>query len=358
VTAPAVSLNGTQPTAGLPPVHALVLNYNGWPHTIECLESLMRVEYPALRIIVCDNGSTDDSWTRLLDWASGTSVPATSASPALRHLSHPPTPKPITYGHLTREDAERGAELPAETRFLFIQNGENLGFTGGNNVGLRYFLASAACGYVWLLNNDMVVAPDALRQMIELAESDHTIAAVGATLFEYSDPDVVQEAGGGQLTGWHGLVKSNDVGARRGARLGLTKLDYVSGGCMVIRRAALEQVGLLDERFFIYGEDLDWCVRPRSRGFTLGYAAAANIWHKRSATTSRRAAFYDYHQVRSAFLFVDKHSPRMLPIAMAHGVYRFVLPKLMRGEWTRLKAVVRGYADFRQESARAARAGR
>jgi GT2 family glycosyltransferase len=313
-------------TPAMPRVHAIVVNYNGWRDTIQCLESIRRLDYPDLEIIVCDNGSTDESYARLMEWAA-----------------------PIPHLDLTREQAETGGYPHADPRLIFIRNTENAGFTGGNNIGLRFVLAKRPGAYAWLLNNDMVVARDSLRQMVELAERDSALAAVGATIYDFVERDVVQEAGGGRLTGKPAFVRPNDAGAVRGSALGSQRLDYISGACMLLRRSALETIGILDERFFIYAEDVDLCVRLQQGGFTIGYCQGAEVWHKASATTGGRHPFKDYHIVRSVFLFGEKHSPKSRVRSVIHGLYRFVLPKVARAEWNRLAAVVRGYLAYRRD---------
>jgi GT2 family glycosyltransferase len=331
-----------------PPVHVLLVNYNGWQDTVECLESVFRLDYPDFRVIVCDNGSPNGSLERLKAWADGRLVPEPAESETLRHLSSPPGRKPVPYREYDRADAERGGSvLPEHARLLFVQTGENLGFAGGNNVGLRYLLACGATGFVWLLNNDTVVAPDALRRLVEVAESDEMIAVVGARLLHYSRPDAVWAAGGGMITRWNGMTRlvTEDISAS-GSFAHASDLYYVAGTSMLMPVSVLTSVGLLDERYFMYSEETDWCMRARAAGFRLAYAATADIWHKEAKSIRRGSAAQDYFVVRNTFLFMRKFFAPFLPLAMLYAVYRCLLPKLIRGEWDRLAAVVRAYRDF------------
>jgi GT2 family glycosyltransferase len=228
----------------------------------------------------------------------------------------------------------------------FVRNSSNRGFAGGNNLVLRHLLSTDCPGYVWMLNNDMVVAPEALSCMIAVATGDAGIAAVGATVLDYHEPELVQEAAGGRVDVWTGLVNTNSGLRRRDQLRTDDPLDYVSGGCLLVSVETIREVGLLDERFFLYGEDIDWGLRMRGNGRRLAYCAEASVWHKGSASTGLASPLKDYHIVKSSLLFVHKHAPRTLPVAMAHGVVRVLLPKLARGQWARLGSVGRAWWDF------------
>jgi GT2 family glycosyltransferase len=336
-------------TAALPRVTILVLNYNRWRDTIECLESVFRIDYPNWRVVVCDNASTDDSLDRIRDWANGRLAHLMPADNPLRVLSEPPVAKPIRYVEYDRAQAEAGGDAhDVDVPLTLIRVGSNRGFTGGNNVGLRYLLANGherlGAEYVCLLNNDAVIAASCIRQLVDVAEPDESVGAVGGTMLEYSAPNVVQVAGGGWVSLWHGGTRANGVGAPRNEPPDRT-LGFVSGCCMLVRLSTVARVGLLDERYFMYGDDTDWCVRMAAHGYRMAYARQAEIWHRGSGTAVRGSWTSDYYNVRSPLLFVWKFRPLRMPAAFAYSVYRCVLPKLVRGQWARLRAVGRAYAD-------------
>lgn len=122
-------------------VYVIILNWNGWEDTIECLESVFRNIYPSYTVIVCDNGSHDGSLERIKLWAEGKLDVLVPSHNPLRPLSYPPVIKPIPYIEYYREDAEKGGINDGKIPLVLIQTGGNLGFAGGNNVGLRYILA-------------------------------------------------------------------------------------------------------------------------------------------------------------------------------------------------------------------------
>lgn len=321
----------------LPRVYVLLLNWNGWRDTIECLESVFRMHHPDFRVIVCDNASSDGSVDAIVGWAKG-EVPAASGSAALAPLTTPPVRKPIAVARIDRADAEDG-RLP-DVPLTLIETGANLGFAGGNNVGLAALRAAGATGLVWLLNNDMVVAPDALHHLTAALADDPGLGAVGATLLEYGEPDVVQAPAGGIVHRWQGMPRETSATGRRLADLGpdAPRIDFVSGGCLVTPIEVLERVGLLDDRYFMYAEDIDLSLRIRAAGWRIGWVREARVWHKDGRSSRPGSPFHDYQMVRSALLLVRSRFPRFLPLAMAYALYRCVLPKLFRGERSRLRA--------------------
>ncbi|MDD5760409.1 MAG: glycosyltransferase family 2 protein, partial [Desulfobulbaceae bacterium] len=181
----------------MPLVYIILLNWNGWRDTIACLDSLGNLTYPDFKVIVVDNGSTDESVASIRN-----------AHPAVTLLAA----------------------------------GGNLGFSGGNNVGIRYALESGA-EFVWVLNNDTVVTNNALSAMVDMAISDAKIGAVGSVLYFMDAPTVVQAWGGGCVSLWSGISRH---------RSSPGQLNYITGASILLSMAALNQIGLLDDGFFMY----------------------------------------------------------------------------------------------------------
>jgi GT2 family glycosyltransferase len=329
----------------LPRVQIVILNWNGFQDTIGCLASVFALDYPDFRVVVCDNGSSDGSLGRIREWADrGESVTTGEVDCGLPSI--PVSRDPIRYIEYDRVSAERGGNAGNDAPLVLIRTGGNLGFTGGNNVGLRYVLARGHAGYVWLLNNDTIVDPGALRELVAVATSDSRLAAVGGTLLEYDQPDVIQDIGGANFSHWHGMITR--IGHGRSARAPRPvpeRLDYISGGCMLVRTSVLPTIGLLDERFFIYGEDTDWCLRMRAAGFALAYAPGANIWHKSGGSSALGGPFQTFHNTRCPLLLIHKYQPARLPVAFAYSLYRCLLPKIVRRQGTAFRAVLRAYID-------------
>jgi GT2 family glycosyltransferase len=193
----------------VPRVHVLLVNWNGWADTLECLDTVLRTDYSNYQIIVCDNASTDDSVAHLRAWSGGREA-APQPSEPLRHLCSAPRAEPTPFVELDRDMAERGGTVESRSaRVVLIHTGGNLGFAGGNNVGLRYVIATddAKDSYVCLLNNDTVVSAEWLSRMVAVAVGDPSVGATGAMLWEYHQHDVVESAGGGRVFSWQGMPR-------------------------------------------------------------------------------------------------------------------------------------------------------
>ncbi len=330
-----------------PKVYVLLLNWHGWSDTIECLESVFRQNYSNYQVVVCDNGSGDDSVSRIRAWAAGEVAVAPGTVPGLPTVAEPVS-KPIPFAEHDRDRAEGGGE-PSDDRvpLILVHTGGNLGFAGGNNVGLCYALARGDAQYVWLLNNDTVVDADALVRKVVLAETDPQIGMLGAKLCYYEHPGVIQAMGGGTLVRWKGMTALTGCGCSAdGDWSKPEEIDYVMGASLLVRAATIHDIGLIDERYFMYAEEMDWCERARRRGWRLLYSPESTVWHKDGRSTGRRSPAQDYYSVRSTLNFVKKFEPQLLPITVLYTLYRCLLPKIVRRQPERLRAVLRAYSDF------------
>jgi GT2 family glycosyltransferase len=279
---------------GVPSAFVIVLNWNGWRDTTECLETLFRLEYPNCHIVVVDNGSTDGSVERICAWADGDQRLDLGNVPFdLQRYVTPPVRKPITWSVVQSDNARQPRVWPStagqDNRVLtIIETGANLGYAGGNNVGIRCALAHAA-QYVWILNNDTIVDCRSLGCLVGRMDQDHTIGLCGCTLLEYRDPYLLQAASGAHYDYRTSRYRSLGRGSRSALQLGVREveksLSYVSGASVVATRAYLQDVGLMSEIYFLYFEELDWAIRGKRRGFRLGYANQALVYHKQGAST-------------------------------------------------------------------------
>lgn len=331
-----------------PFVAVLLLNWNGWLDTIECLESVCRLDYPRMAVVVCDNASTDGSVDRVREWARGALTPQLPTPESLRRFVTPPVSKPVPVTELTRAQAETGTHSLSPGEIVLIQTGGNLGFAGGNNVGLRYLLGQSGVDFVWILNNDIVVEPGSLGSLVKVAAGDPRVGAVGGVLYEYSAPKEIQNVAGGLFPPWKGLSIPLKKVRYQADGDGLQPvIDFLSAGCMLMSLEALRQVGVIDEDYFLYGEDVDFSLRIRAAGYRLAVAEEARVWHKGGGAVRHRSARHDYYIVRNSLHLVRKYYPRMLPVATSYVAVKCVLPKLVRGQWQRLAVLRRAYGDFR-----------
>jgi len=269
-------------------VAIVVLNWNGWQDTLACVASLQALTYGNFEILVVDNGSTDDSV------------------------------------------AEIQSAFPDVTLLL---SGANLGFGGGCNVGIRHALAQGA-DYVWLINSDATVASAALTALVQVADSDPALGSVGSVLYEADQPGQVQLWGGGRVNLW--LGRSNHCVVPG-------SISFISGASLLLRRAALEQVGLFDEAlFFMYWEDTDLGFRLADAGWRLAVAEDSKVWHKQSASLGLGNPLLDEYATRSCVRFLRRHAP-VPAVSVALVLVRMVVKRILIGRPDRLMAVLRGY---------------
>jgi GT2 family glycosyltransferase len=292
-------------TKGQPFVVIVVLNWNGRDDTVACVESLRGLRYRNARVLIVDNGSTDDSV------------------------------------------AVFGRRFP-DLRCL--QTGSNLGFAEGNNVGIRTALADGA-DYVFLLNNDATIDPDALDRLVEAAELHPDVGIVGPKIYYAADPRRIWFAGGtisplGRLghEGWNRI----DEGQWDTPR----ETGYVTGCAFLVKRRVLEKVGLFAPEYFLLFEEADLCMRARREGFRCWIEPRATVSHKVSASFGGSSPQYYYYFVRNHLLFLQRHvipvrgwAARLALSWYLTRLFAFFLLTPHRGGWGKLVGSFEGIGD-------------
>lgn len=332
-----------QSMSDTPKVYIVLVNWNGWRDTILCLESVLRLGYRNFTVVVCDNASHDGSLEHIQRWCQG-ELAAEGGIPELARLTSPRVPKPVPYVLLGREQAERG-DGPA-SRVVLVQTGHNLGFAGGNNVGFRYALARGDAGYVWALNNDTVVRSDALAALVTRMEDDAAVGLCGSTVLYMSEPTVVQAYGGASYQPWTTAVSHIGMGEsfrllREGEVRAIEgRLSYVLGASMLASRRFLEAVGLMQDDYFLFFEEIDWAERARQHGFRLGYAAASVVYHQAGAATGskKETPFSLYLLNRNRLRFIARFYRGFLAINYL-ALWIDVAKALVKGRWQKARAV-------------------
>lgn len=250
-------------------IYVVVLNWNGGADTIAALDSLGKLEGVLPKVIVCDNASADDSWSRLQAYV----------------------------------------EQQSALDIQLVQTGANLGFAGGNNVGLRLALADPAMTFAWLLNNDTQVAPNSLTALMSYMHAHPKVGICGSTLLYMHDPTRMQ-AVGGQYNSWLGtsrhVLNHQKYSQQTCHSVNPVNFDYVVGASMFVRRAVLETVGLLNEDYFLYFEEIDWAIRLKRLmpGATLGYAPDSLVYHKEGASTGAANQIKKTYRYFSDYFFI------------------------------------------------------
>ncbi len=294
-------------------VGVVLLNWNGGEYTIPCVESLLAGSVVPEWILVWDNASTDDSPERI------------------------------------------GKRFPG---VQIIRSENNIGFAAANNRGASELLRRGA-DHVWILNNDTLVAPDCLKVLTDAMEEHPEVAGATGKILYAEPADAIWYAGARcrpwSLKADHRGVGERDVGQYDQAG----PVEFISGCCMLIRREALESHGLFDERYFIYDEDTDWCLRMREAGRILWYEPRAVLWHRVSATMKKNtlggaggtvSAKQHYYYARNQLFTIRRHAKRpwQYVSALACLLFNRVVISgglVLFGKWGKLASLWRGVAD-------------
>jgi GT2 family glycosyltransferase len=288
-----------------PKVSIVILNWNGWKDTIECLESLYSITYPYYDIIVVENGSDDDSIQKIKEYCNGT-IKVES-----RYVEYNPNNKPIEVTECTRKETEtKNAEMKEEipdsqkSRVTLIRNEKNYGFAEGSNIGMKYALNVLAPQYILLLNNDTVVDPHFLNELVKTAQADDTIAVVGPKIYYYEEPNRIH-FGGGKINWWIGKPIHCQIGTFDEKKDTTRNVEFLTGCCMLLN-PEVKNI-FFDAGYFAYFEDADLCVRLQKEGYKLVYAPSAKIWHKISQSLEIRSEFHSYYFARNRTIFMREH---------------------------------------------------
>jgi len=210
---------------------------------------------------------------------------------------------------------------------------------------------------VFLLNNDAVAHSCALTELVRVAEVHPEVGIVGAKIYHQDKPRTIWYAGARRRWGVLAAAGTSNGQLDRGQFDILHEVDYVFGAAMLVRRTVFETIGLLDEGFFLYLEDMDFCLRAQRAGYSLVFAPLAHVWHIGSASTIGNSGMRKYHLARSTVRFVRKHtSLAVMPLALGFWMLvllRFVATDLVCGNLADIRSCWLGLVSGRAEARRA-----
>lgn len=290
-----------------PFVYIIILNWNGYKDTIECIESIKKITYKNYDILIIDNGSTDNSVTEL------------------------------------------SKKYPNVT---IIENQENLGYAGGNNIGFKYALKKKA-EYTFIINPDSIISETCINELIVKMNDDSSIGMASPKIYFYDKPKIIWYAGS-KIDWKRGLtphVGYNEID--NGQFDKYTYTDRVSGCAVMIKTDLLKRIGFFDERYFLYFEETDLSVRFKKLGYNVAFIPNAKCWHKISKSTGGYyGSIYQYYMTRNNLLFMKIHGKKYFIEFFAHSIIRSsisflkILKNAQGNRFTLVLSVFKGYQDF------------
>lgn len=316
-----------------PKVYIVILNYNGWGDTIECLESVLRSTYRNYQIIVVDNNSPDLSMDRIISWAEGRLDVWVRADSQLRRLTFPPITRPAGFRFFSRHEFDQAAcTLPAGPGLFLVQSGENRGFAAGNNVALRAIIKADPDAYVWLLNPDMTVEAETLSRLVEFATSSGKGTICGAHIKDYKQPSRTLFYGGAKVNPYSGTITFINNFRE------IKDLDYISGGSLFTRAGNFKNLGMLPEEYFLYWEETDWCTNAMRRGHRLEVCADA-ICYDKVSTSIGTGYISEYYYTLNSIRFFRKYRSKQLKYIMFANILRLG-KRAFKFKFTNVKAIL------------------
>jgi GT2 family glycosyltransferase len=295
-----------QSDLSMPLVAIIVLNWNSYEDTLACLDSLAKIDYPNYQLVLIDNGSEDESVAKI-------------------QTAYPDLPLEVT--------------------------GENLGFVGGNNLGMQ-MAEKLGADYMLLLNNDTEVDPQFLNLMVAAAEADAQVGVVGPTIYYYDEPKVMWSAGG-EIDWPRGDTSMVGLNQADEGQFGdePRPVDFVTGCAFLIKAPVVQQVGMLDPRFFAYFEETEWCVRVQRAGYRILHVPQAKIWHKISIVQRDATPYVVYYMTRNRLLFLKLTKAGLISwLNTLKSMLRTTLAWTLKPKWRHKRlqrnAVLRGIFDY------------
>ncbi len=308
---------------------------------MECLESLIPVvKNGYASIIVCDNHSTDGSETYIFNWIS----------------------RYFKIDNLEDNVRKKGQTSALKAKFnknsdlTFIQVGANLGYAGGNNVGIKFALNQERYDYIWIINNDVVIDKNALIFLCQCADSFPDVMVFGSTIVDYYDVQKVICAGGCYYYAALSYIINALGGKKLSSVLNYDKdinLDYISGAAFFVRTDIFYKVGLLNERYFLYFEEIDFIYQIKKIGYSIKWCRNSIVYHKggvstggRSSANKRESWIANYFENINALRFTAKYYKRYLLLMAVFRFFGKIAAYILRSRMDLVSSLIAAYADF------------
>lgn len=313
-----------------PKVGIIIVNYNGYYDTIECIASLLKLDYPNCLLIIVDNASPNNSLYYIHTWLSDPNNKAYhNKSPVFQHINY-------------TEYKSQFSKLDKATKIITIQSGKNLGFAAANNMGIKFAIDNGATKF-WILNNDTVVQNNSLTELVLCSSTlgNKKFGIIGSQLRYYHQREVIQ-AIGGKYQPVLGLTKHLENG-KLASELEIPEKsfasDYAIGASLLVTLEFIQDVGMMSEDYFLYFEELDWHLRGKRKGWSHLICTNSVVFHKEGASIGtgkgdKRSELSDLYYLKSKLLFTKKFYPIYLLIVYVSYI-GIIFKRILRRQYDR-----------------------
>lgn len=295
-----------------PLVYIIILNYNNFKDTLDCLESVKGISYPNYKVVVIDNASENDSVKWIQDWL-------------------------IKQGVEHQVLYEDKFDKIKDADFTLIVKNKNTGYAGGNNTGIKFAIEKGA-NCVWILNNDTTVHPSALTELIKVMERYPMAGVVGSKIYFSDKPERIWFSSGHY---YYTTDKKDDITDS------IEKEIRVISGCsFLIKRDLIEDIGLLWEGYFLYFEEDDYCMRAKRKGWKIYFCPLSKVYHKISGSVKEDPQVFLYYKVRNYMIYTLRNEIEPLPLSFMFTIKEYLFPCMVRLKFDYIRYLLRAYRDF------------
>lgn len=306
-------------------VTVLIVNYNNWPDTIECLESVFKSSYSDLEVIIVDNSPNNDSVNNLQEWAKGNIKIKHTRFP---ELVYPEQKKPLDFILVSEKEFYNSH---TKINLTIIKAKSNNGFAAANNIVLKKLIKSNENDdFVFLLNNDTVIPTDTISSLIS-NYSKANVGVVGCALLEYNNPKTVQSVGGlyNKVFGTTSQVSEGLSVQDLKSETEAAQIDYPCGAAMFLSTQILKDIGLLNEKYFLYYEELDWVESARPK-YTTTYFKNCLVYHKGGVSigSNKKSYIADKYSIINRVNFAKTYNRKNI-FTVYIGVFMSILKRVL-----------------------------
>jgi GT2 family glycosyltransferase len=322
-------------------VNIIIVNYNCWQDTLECIESLLKSQYDEFQIFIVDNNSTDRSMNYFQRWADGELVLWLSDGKIGKKLAYPFSEEKKNYRIYENElllSAISYDETKKSWPIIFFQSRQNLGYAGGNNIIINFLLQYANKDeMVWILNPDTVVEKHTIKSLAEDISS-HKKVILGSIILDYQEPENILFYGGFYVRKMcHGIKKITMIEEK-------DNIDAISGTSLFVKMSVFSEIGVLPARYFMYWEEADFCKNAKKVGYVLDVCEDAVIYNK-GGTSSKTKFIAEYLYLLNGLRYYCKYFPLHLPFILL-STFMKLIKSLFFNENTKVRAIFYAHLDF------------